>query len=333
LPVISTLFRSEDHPREERFDRWCEVCTEHRPAHVSTGYAADFHGSLRSLALGAVELTEMVHSPLLRRRDPAHVRRRVPQGVQVHLVMRGVMAADCDQREDLASAGEMLVTGSWHPYVIRAMTRDRVVEHLTLNVPHSVLAVLPQWTDGLRGRRLPATGTSTILANLLKDTFAAADQGAELNSQEAAQLGNAASSLLAAIIAHHADRQSALPPETRRQVLLQRIHAFIDAHLADPALSPQTVADAHHLSLRHLHRLFQQGGTGGVSAWIRHRRLEHCRLDLIDPRLAGSPISAVAARWGFAHPADFTRAFRSAYHMAPSDYRAAALYLQDGAVR
>ncbi|MGO4431637.1 helix-turn-helix domain-containing protein, partial [Streptomyces sp. MCAF7] len=40
-----------------------------------------------------------------------------------------------------------------------------------------------------------------------------------------------------------------------------------------------------------------------------------------DPRLAARPIQATATSWGFSRPGDFTRAFRGAYGMSPSEYR------------
>jgi AraC-like DNA-binding protein len=84
------------------------------------------------------------------------------------------------------------------------------------------------------------------------------------------------------------------------------------------------VAAAHHISVRYLHRLFQPVGTT-VGSWIRHRRLERCSRDLAEPALSLRPIHAVGARWGFRHAAEFSRAFRAAYGMPPSDYREAAL--------
>jgi len=58
-----------------------------------------------------------------------------------------------------------------------------------------------------------------------------------------------------------------------------------------------------------------------VAGWIRHRRLERCRRDLLDPAQHDVPVSAVAARWGLANPAHFSRAFRAAYGLAPVEYR------------
>jgi AraC-like DNA-binding protein len=54
-----------------------------------------------------------------------------------------------------------------------------------------------------------------------------------------------------------------------------------------------------------------------VAALIRQRRLERCHADL-----AGTDhtVAAVAARWGFADPAHFSRLFKARY-----GYTAAAL--------
>ncbi|MFJ4645458.1 helix-turn-helix domain-containing protein [Streptomyces bobili] len=58
-----------------------------------------------------------------------------------------------------------------------------------------------------------------------------------------------------------------------------------------------------------------------VAAAIRRRRLERGRADLADPRLRRRTIAETAARWGYRHPADFSRAFRRAHGISPSDYR------------
>lgn len=105
--------------------------------------------------------------------------------------------------------------------------------------------------------------------------------------------------------------------------LLPRIRSFILGHLGDPRLDPASVAAAHHISVRSLHRLFQSQGLT-VVGFIRHQRLEGVRRDLTDPGLRGKPIHAVAARWGFPRAAEFTRAFRASYGVTPSDYRESA---------
>jgi AraC-like DNA-binding protein len=116
------------------------------------------------------------------------------------------------------------------------------------------------------------------------------------------------------------DRPPAAPPQTHRQALLQRIDGFIDQHLGDPELSPGMVATANHISVRYLHKLFQEHDLT-VAAWIRRRRLDRCRRDLADPELWARPVGAIGARWGFIDGAHFSRVFRAAFGIPPRQYR------------
>ncbi|MEU8542146.1 AraC family transcriptional regulator [Streptomyces sp. NPDC048717] len=110
---------------------------------------------------------------------------------------------------------------------------------------------------------------------------------------------------------------------TRQSMLLSRVQAYVQEHLAAPDLTPDTIAAAHHISTRYLHRIFQQQGLT-VAAWVRRQRLDRCRLDLADPSLGDLPVRRVAARWGFDEPASFTRAFRAAYGTTPGAFRVRA---------
>ncbi|MFI9122328.1 helix-turn-helix domain-containing protein [Streptomyces bikiniensis] len=125
---------------------------------------------------------------------------------------------------------------------------------------------------------------------------------------------------MAAILAHHLERDGDLPPESRQQVLFLRISAYVQEHLGDPDLGPAHIAAAHHISVRHLHRVFRQYDTT-VAEFVRARRLDKCRRDLADPFLREIPIHAVAARWGFVQPAAFSRLFRTNTGLTPTEYR------------
>ncbi|MGK5532137.1 helix-turn-helix domain-containing protein [Streptomyces sp. URMC 129] len=104
---------------------------------------------------------------------------------------------------------------------------------------------------------------------------------------------------------------------------LARIRTFIDEHLTDPDLSPESIARAHRISVRYLHKLFQNDGTT-VSRWVRRRRLEACRQELGRTANRTIAVAAVAHRWGFSSPSHFSRAFRDAYGMSPTEWHARA---------
>lgn len=102
---------------------------------------------------------------------------------------------------------------------------------------------------------------------------------------------------------------------------LREIRSFIETRLADHDLTPQTVADHHHISLSTLYALFRDQEEEGVAAWIRRRRLERSRADLAVVNRRQQPIHAIAVRWGFTDGAAFSRAFRQAYGMSPRAFR------------
>lgn len=130
-------------------------------------------------------------------------------------------------------------------------------------------------------------------------------------------------SMLAALLtttAHTPAATGTPPPEHHHRALLTNVRAFIDRHLHDPCLTPGSVAAAHHISVSHLHRLFQPT-PHTVAGYIRHQRLEHIRRTLADPAHRSTPVHHIAAQWGIPQHAVFTRAFRNAYGLPPAEYR------------
>lgn len=114
---------------------------------------------------------------------------------------------------------------------------------------------------------------------------------------------------------------------TRREVahetLLARVLAYLQAHLTEPDLTARRVAWVHGISVRTLYRLCEEGGIS-LEQWIIRRRLEGARGELAATDQAPRTIEAVARTWGFGNPAHFTRRFRQAYGVTPSQWRTLA---------
>jgi AraC-like DNA-binding protein len=140
---------------------------------------------------------------------------------------------------------------------------------------------------------------------------------------DAARLGGVVTDLVAAAFAEPSGQRTAGPGESA-QVLRLQVRDFILRHLGAESLSPATIAAAHNISVRYLHKLFQDEGLT-VADWIRRHRLERCRRELADPLQYDRPIHAIATRWGFPNAAHFSRAFRAAYGVPPREFREQAL--------
>jgi transcriptional regulator GlxA family with amidase domain len=103
---------------------------------------------------------------------------------------------------------------------------------------------------------------------------------------------------------------------TRESTVCKAQH-YIQAHLCEEELSPDSVMHALELPRSTLYRLFKQ--EGGLGAYIRHLRLCHAANDLI--RFPNVRVMEIGFGVGFKSASDFTRAFRRAYGMAPQAYR------------
>lgn len=109
-----------------------------------------------------------------------------------------------------------------------------------------------------------------------------------------------------------------------RKSNLHSICQTIETMLGDPELTPEKVAKGHGTSLRYLQNLFSESGQT-FSNYVRTRRLERCRADLISPVYVNLSVTEICFRWGFNGSAHFSRTFKSQYGVPPRDFRRQAL--------
>ncbi|MCY3794298.1 MAG: helix-turn-helix domain-containing protein [Gammaproteobacteria bacterium] len=105
-----------------------------------------------------------------------------------------------------------------------------------------------------------------------------------------------------------------------RESLKQRIRQYIDNNLCNSELSNQRIADAHHISVRYLYKLFNDDEET-VHTLILNKRLERAHQLLADPAYVGHSIETVAYAIGFTSAAHFSQAFKKLYGVNPSDVR------------
>jgi len=98
--------------------------------------------------------------------------------------------------------------------------------------------------------------------------------------------------------------------------LLVRSKDWIRTHLQAEELSNDYISQTLKTSKRQLARAFSLEQTS-VSRFIWNERLNHCRQDLLDPGQRHLTVSEIAFRWGFNHPAHFSRSYKQKFGESP----------------
>jgi AraC-like DNA-binding protein len=290
------------------------------PVDLSTDEPS-FHATIEHRNLGSVTIASLTTDGRVSldvRRTSRLVRRSDPEAYRLLLNLHGRTALTQGDRDTVLQPGDMTFYDTSLPHQGWRRVDGGNARLLMLAFPHSLLPIPQQTTRLLAGVRLSGSnGVGKLVASLL--TYIADD----INGYRPAtstRLSTTILDLIAVMLGDLSDEPARRVPDAEQQTLLVRVQTFIEQRLDDPDLSPATICAAHHIAARTLYRQFQAHDLT-VSGWIRHRRLERCRRDLIDPRLAGHPIYAIATRHGFADGAQFTRSFRTAYGVSPRDYR------------
>lgn len=132
-------------------------------------------------------------------------------------------------------------------------------------------------------------------------------------------LGTATLSLARALVASIGD-DDRIGREALEDTLLLRVQAFVRRHLGNPALDAATIADAHHVSVRHLYKTCARAGLR-LEQWIIGERLARAADELARTAPARGTITAVARRWGFSSASHFATRFRATYGVTPREWQ------------
>jgi AraC-like DNA-binding protein len=289
------------------------------PAEVYGDPDPEFSARMKMDEFGMVTLTGVVTGSRRRRglrRTPELIRRCDPRGYRLVLYQQGGATLAHNHHRIRLTPGDMTLVDTSRPY--DGWDAAGSSRFLSVEFPRGLLP-LRDSVDRLCGARL--SGRSGVGALVWAFTTRLAQDIGHYRPPDAMRVSTTLLELMSAAFARELDVEEALPAESHRQALFRRVQVFIEQHLGDPALAPSIIAEAHHISLRTLHRLFESNGVT-VADWLRTRRLSHCRRDLADPSLHERSIHAIAAHWGLPTAAHFTRIFRAAYGLSPQDYRA-----------
>jgi AraC-like DNA-binding protein len=314
---MGVVIRVEDEPPRTRLDYFQHVVADTIvPFGLRLEPDPDLRARIVTGPVGTLHITKVCAPPMTAFRTARLIRVSDPELLKLDVQARGHTVFAQGDREAALAPGDFTLVDLSRP--CQLADRDHEHEVLAVKFPRSALPLPSNELERLTA--VPMSGRDGLGAPISALARHMAERLEEYGATEGARLATALMDLLIVALAARLDRAEAIEPATRRRALLASVQSFVDQQRGDPALCPGVIAAAHHVSLRHLYKLFEEQHTS-VAGWIRQRRLERCRRDLLDPALAHWPVSAIAARWGLIDPAHFSRTFRAAYGFPPAEYR------------
>lgn len=188
----------------------------------------------------------------------------------------------------------------------------------------AILLELPHETVSTRlGRQrpsLPMVLGSSIAVDMVRSMLAVLEAQFDTLAQDdlAACEGALLDSICSAVLRETEFEDKSMTPVQAAH--FRRVTTAIDTRLKMADLSLADVAELVGLSPRYVQRLLELHGDS-FSHFVRRKRLERSRADLLDMSQNAVSIAQIAHRWGFASASHFSRSFRDAFGISPRELR------------
>ena len=290
---------------------WRDMLREHFVALDVAEPAADepFASEVRSTLLGHLSAAEVSSSPQTCVRTP-QLARDGDAYLQVGLLAQGRAVVEQDGREAALEPGRFVVYETDRPFTWHFPQRWRL---LVLTWPRHLVDLDADDTRAATARTLGEDRLGGIIARTLAE--------AVVRPPDHVDDGHRVADEIAALVemtlrANHDEPCSASGAADLRR----RVAAHIAEHVEDPGLSVESIARAHFVSVRGLHRAFADVQLT-VGTLVRRLRFEHARQRLVDPHDDHLSVTDIAYACGFADLPTFSHGFKQAYQESPIAYR------------
>jgi AraC family transcriptional regulator, positive regulator of tynA and feaB len=309
---------TDTRPDEQQFSYWREVLCEAFVLldPVLKSNATRFRGSVESRSLYSTSQARIASQAQTNSRQWHEIRRNPVEYCFANFQLEGSCVVRQDGREALVGPGNFSVVDTTRPFLLDfredwSALSFRIPRHqLTSRLTEPRLATA-RAVRGDTGLGLVASRFAQSLDQLTEDVSVETQEGLStaLNSVIALALG-------ATFESKDADRASV------REALRQTVETYIADHLANPELTPESIATRFGISRRTLYSVFEDNSLSVVSL-IREQRLLRSARDLLTAKSGN--VLAIAMRWGFNDASHFSRLFKSRFGVSPRDIAAHGL--------
>ena len=304
-------------PPAQQFDYWREVlCEAFVALEPGTSEERHFESDIWMRPLSDICVATVRSGAHTIHRGAREIRRDPAEHYFCDLQLSGTSVVRQHGRQAVVRPGEFFIVDTRHAY--EADFLDAPGEQwkiVCLRIPRERLAPRLAAPDALTATRFDTwAGPAAVAGSFIRSLVTMRD---ELGEDEQRTLSDSLIDLLALAMGQTKGRGLQDTETSPRERELARIRLYLDANLGDERLSAPSVAAAFGISLRHLHRLFEDTDSS-FAKLVCEQRLHRCAADLA---AHGAGVSQVAYRWGFNDLSHFCRMFRRRYGMSASEWQ------------
>lgn len=309
-------FRTANVATRHQLDYWQEaVCSTYFPLSIESGRDAPIRGALDAWELKGrdMSISCLESAPACYSRSQQHIGSDEAPCYLITVPRLSGIHFEQDGRSIRCEPGGFIVERSDLPYRFGYPDFNNI---LVLKVPEAVLN--ERIGQSLRPAGLAfdsRSGLGRVFLGLLQSVYT-----------ELPQLDERAQGLLADQLIEHfcfiiQNDERVMQSEAPGMAgfHLANIERFISAHLAEPDLTPERIAQGCGMSVRYLYKLLGARDTS-PSRLVYEKRLLAVYRQLADARVK-LPIAELAYAHGFNDPAHFSRSFRARFGASPTEVR------------
>lgn len=298
--------------RDQNFWNWAQQAQANFPnIELSAPDRETFRAGQEHVSLGEVQLFDMFTGAHTVTQNEVVTSTTQQNLCKLSLQLSGTTYLTQDGRSCSLDPGDLALYVAHRPYSLHYTGDQR---SLIIQFPQALLHLVHHQVAQVTAVPIDAdTGLGKVAVPLFEQL--AMNLGV-LQGPHALRLVRSALDMLVTVLLQ-ASRSSTM---TDDNPLFDQAVAFIDDHLDDPELGPQSIADYFYVSLRQLHGKFSAEDET-VSAYIRNARIRRIREDLADPTHRDETVQTISSRYGLSDASHVSKLFKQTYGETPSGYR------------